>query len=338
VTTPTILSIDQLTELVAAIFLRLGMAATDVQVMAGTVVAAERDGARGHGLQRMRGYVSSIEAGWVDPRAEPTFEQRRPGLLAADAANGFAQIALARAKDRLLRMVQKNGTAILATRNSHHFAALWPDIEPFAEASFIALTMANTRPWMAAWGGRRRALGTNPIAFACPVPDASPLVWDQASSIMSQGEVLLHRASGKALPGGTGIDRAGDPTTDPDAVLDGGALLPFAGAKGASIAFMVEILVAAFGGGLFGFEDRSAAVPGAVTSNAGQFLLLIDPATAGAMDFDGRVAGLIAFIRASGSERLPGDRRYAARQQSVLNGIAVSPAMLAGLHRLAGAG
>jgi delta1-piperideine-2-carboxylate reductase len=338
VTAQSTISIDELTELVAAIFRCRGMAASDAKVMAGTVVAAERDGARGHGLQRMRGYVSSMEAGWVDPRAEPTFEQRRPGLLAADAANGFAQIALARARERLLRMVQENGTAILATRNSHHFAALWPDIEPFAEAGLIALSMANTRPWMAAWGGRRRAFGTNPVAFACPVPGASPLVWDQASSVMSQGEVLVHRASGWMLPGGTGIDRAGDPTTEPDAVLDGGALLPFAGAKGASVAFMVEILVAAFGGGSFGFEDRSASTPGAVTSNAGQFLLLIDPAAAGVMAFGSRVAALIAFIRASGSQRLPGDRRYAARQQSVLNGIAVSPAMLAGLHRLAGAG
>jgi delta1-piperideine-2-carboxylate reductase len=332
------LSVDELTKLVAAVFERQGMTVADARIMAGIVVAAERDGARGHGLQRMRGYVSSIQAGWVDPRAEPTFEQRRPWLLAADAGNGFAQIALARAKERLLRMVRENGTAVLATRNSHHFAALWPDIEPFAAAGFIVITMVNSRPWMTAWGGRRRAFGTNPVAFACPVAGAPPVVWDQASSVISQGEVLLHRAAGKALPSGTGIDRAGDPTTDPDAILGGGALLPFAGAKGASIAFMVEILVAAFGGGRFGFEDRSANVPGAVTSNAGQFLLLIDPAAAGAMDFGGRVAGLLALVRASGSERLPGDRRYAARQQSILNGIAVSPAMLTELHGLAGTG
>jgi len=338
VNTYSTVSIDELTELVAKVFKRQGMTVAAAHIMAGIVVAAERDGARSHGLQRMRGYISSIQAGWVDPRAEPTFEQRRPGLLAADAGNGFAQIALARATDRLLRMVGENGTAVLATRNSHHFAALWPDIEPFAAAGYIALAMVNSRPWMTAWGGRRKALGTNPVAFACPVPGAPPLVWDQASSIMSQGKVLLHRSAGKALPGGTGIDRAGKLTTDPDAILDGGALLPFAGAKGASIAFMVEILVAAFGGGLFGFEDRSGTVPGAVTSNAGQFLLLVDPAAGGTMDFDGRVAGLIAIIRASGSERLPGDRRYAARQQSILNGIAVSHAMLAELHSLAGFG
>jgi delta1-piperideine-2-carboxylate reductase len=235
-------------------------------------------------------------------------------------------------------MVRQNGTAVLATRNSHHFAALWPDIEPFAEAGCIAVTMVNTRPWMTAWGGRRRALGTNPVAFACPVPGAPPLVWDQASSTMAQGEVLLHRASGRALPDGIGIDRAGDPTTDPDAVLDGGALLPFAGAKGASIAFMIEVLAAAFGGGRFGFEDRSATVPGAVTSNTGQFLLLIDPVAAGATDFASRAAALVAFIRASGSRRLPADRRYAARRQATLNGIAVSPAMIAELRGLAGTG
>jgi delta1-piperideine-2-carboxylate reductase len=111
------------------------------------------------------------------------------------------------------------------------------------------------------WGGTRKVLGTNPMAFACPRPGHKPLVWDQASSVMAQGEVLLAAERGLALPEGVGLDSGGRATTDPRAVLDGGTLLPFGGHKGASIAFMIEILAGALTGGCFGFEDRSASFP-----------------------------------------------------------------------------
>ena len=335
-TTP-ILSIEDLTDLIAAIFETRGMAPADARTVAGVIVAAERDGARSHGLQRMPGYVSSMDCGWVDARAEPRIEQRTPGLLAADAGNGFAQIALARARDQLARLARQNGTAVLTIRNAHHFAALWPDVEPFAEAGLIALAAVNSRSLMAAWGGTQKVLGTNPLAFACPRPGAPPLVWDQASSTMSQGDVLLHRAAGKPLPPGTGIDRDGRATTDPAAVLEG-ALLPFAGAKGSSVAFMVEILTAALSGGTFGFEDRGAATPGAVTSRSNQFLLLLDPAAAGAAAFGVRVEALLAVIAAGGSQRLPGERRYAARQRAATAGIPVDAAVLDELRAFCGTG
>jgi hypothetical protein len=75
--------------------------------------------------------------------------------------------------------------------NSHHFAALWPDIEDFASEGVVALTCVNSKKRMAAWGGLRPLTGTNAMAFACPRPDDPPLVWDQSSSVLSQGDVLL---------------------------------------------------------------------------------------------------------------------------------------------------
>jgi delta1-piperideine-2-carboxylate reductase len=323
----TTVSTEALTELVVAVFANRGMAEGDARTMAGVVVAAERDGTRSHGIQRIRGYVESMESGWVDPRAAPRIQRSATAMLSADAGNGFAQIALSRAKSDLMSLGRQHGMAVLATKNSHHFAALWPDIEAFAEAGFIALTVLNTRPWMTAWGGTKRVLGTNAMAFACPRAGANPVVWDQASSTMSQGDVLLHATSERPLPPGVGVDAEGQPSTDAAAVLRDGALLPFAGTKGSSIAFMVEILAAAFGGGRFGFEDRSASVLGAVTTNGGQFLLLLDPST-NDNDFATRVESLLATMLAGGSKRLPGDRRYAKRREAETAGITVPSHLL----------
>jgi delta1-piperideine-2-carboxylate reductase len=317
--------VAELQSLVEQVLVTHGVTPARAPLLAATIVVAERDGSRSHGLQRLAGYLSSLLSGWVDGAAAPIVHEAAPGLLAVDARNGFAQVALAEAAPRLRAMAAQQGSAIMTTANGHHFAALWPDIEPLAADGYVALTMVNTRGRMVVWQGTRKVLGTNPMAFACPRRSAPPVVWDQASSVMSQGDVLLASAARRSLPAGVGVDAAGQSTTDPDAVLRDGALLPFGGIKGGSLAFMIEIL-ATMGGARFGFEDTSASIPGAVTSNAGQFLMLIDPGrfSDGFLD---RIEALIEQLRDAGTGRLPGDLRYARRRIAERDGMEVSPEM-----------
>jgi delta1-piperideine-2-carboxylate reductase len=138
---------------------------------------------------------------------------------------------------------------------------------------------------------------------------------------MAHGEVLLAAQRGKMLPEGVRLDADGRPTTDPRAVLDGGSILPFGGHKGSSIAFMVEILAGALTGGPFGFEDRSPAYPGAQTPKSGQTVILIDPLHVPGNRYFERFESLFEAIAASGVDRLPAERRYARREQSLRDGI-----------------
>lgn len=315
------------------IFMDHGMAPAGAPVVAATIVAAERDGSRSHGLQRLPGYLSSLKSGWVDGKAVPLVEEAGPSLLKVDARNGFAQMALAAAAGPLRAMAARQGTATMATANSHHFAALWPDVEPFAADGYIVLTAIHSRSRIVAWGGSKKVLGTNPMAFGCPRKEKPPIVWDQASSIMSQGEVLLASAAKRELPPNIGVDSKGRATTDPDAVLQGGALLPFGNAKGGSIAFMIEILSAALSGARFGFEDTSAQIKGALTSNAGQFMLLIDPKRIGGDGFVDRVELLVRHLLAAGTERMPGDHRYARRAVADREGIEIGDSDYEALKR-----
>ncbi|MBS0223237.1 MAG: Ldh family oxidoreductase [Proteobacteria bacterium] len=318
------IAITELQGLIEQALIGHGMVPANAPLVAATIVAAERDGSRSHGLQRLPGYLSSLKSGWVDGKAEPVIEEAAPSLLKVDARNGFAQVALARASLRLRAMVERQGTASLATRDSHHFAALWPDVEPFAADGYIVLSMIHSRARIVTWGGTKRVLGTNPMAFGCPRKGKPPVVWDQASSTMSQGDVLLASSAKRQLLPGIGVDAEGRATTDPDAVLQGGALLPFANAKGGSIAFMIEILSAALTGARFGFEDTSAGIKGALTSNAGQFMLLIDPKRIGGDGFVDRVELLVQHLLAAGTERMPGDHRYARRALAERDGVEIS--------------
>lgn len=324
-----------LAALIGAAFERHGMNARNAALVAAVVAAAERDGAASHGLMRMDGYIATLKSGWVDGAAVPVVTQPAPAIVAVDARNGFAQVALAAARDAAVATARQQGLAAVCIHDSHHFAALWPDVEPFADLGLVALTVVNARSRVVVWGGRQKTLGTNPMAFACPRSDGPPIVWDQASSQRAQGEVLKARLAGRPVPEGVGIDAAGNPSTDPAAILDGGALLPFGGHKGAGIAFMVEVLAAAMTGGRFGFEDESAKFPGAQTSRAGQFLLLIDPARGPGGDVPGRISSLVAMLRDAGAQRLPGDERRHRRVQAARDGIEIDDAAHAKLRALA---
>ncbi|HVY52358.1 MAG TPA: Ldh family oxidoreductase [Devosia sp.] len=325
----------QLAALIEAIFLRHGCSEPVARLLAGNMADAERDGALSHGIFRLAGNLGSLDSGWVDGRATPVIEDVAPGLLRGDGRNGFTLPVLAMARERLTQKARANGIALLAIRNAHHFSAVWPDIEPFARQGLIALAFINSMSSVVPYGGSKKLYGTNPLGFAVPRQGRDPLVFDQASSGWSNGDVQIARREGRRLPEGIGVDRDGNPTTDPAAVLEGGALLPFGGHKGSSIAMMMEIMGAALAGGDYSFEIDWSAYPGAATPHGGQTYIVIDPGRGNPRGFAARIETLVEAIRDAGQERLPSDRRYANRRESESLGIAIAADELDRLRRLA---
>jgi delta1-piperideine-2-carboxylate reductase len=239
------------------------------------------------------------------------------------------------ARPTLRAKARANGIALLTVRNAHHFSAVWPDIEPFAREGLIALAMINSMASVVPHGGHRKLYGTNPLGFAVPRAGGDPLVFDQASSALSNGDVQIAAREGHRLPEGAGVDRHGKPTTDPKAVLAGGALLAFGGYKGSSIAMMMEIMAAGLARGRFSHEVDFSGHPGAATPNTAQTYIVIDPDRGATTDLAARIEALIAEIHDAGQERLPGDRRYANRRNAAANGIPLTDEEYATIRRYA---
>jgi delta1-piperideine-2-carboxylate reductase len=333
--TETRISTAELASVLKAVFRRHGCSEPVAAILAGNMAGAERDGAHSHGIFRVNGNLGSLDSGWVDGKAVPVLEDVAPGVLRGDGRNGFSLPLLDMAREPLMAKATANGIAMLSVRNAHHFSAVWPDIEPFARQGFVALATINSMASVVPHGGTKKLYGTNPMGFAVPRGDGDPLVFDQASSGWSNGDVQIARREGRALPPGIGVDRNGVPTIDPNAVLEGGALLPFGGHKGSSIAMMMESMGAALAGGDYSFEMDWSRHPGAATPHGGQTYILIDPGRGNARVFAQRIEALIDAIHDAGQERLPGDRRYANRRAHERDGIPISPAELARLRDLA---
>lgn len=325
----------QLVALLQAIFVRHGTSPEVAAILAQNCASAERDSAHSHGIFRIPGYLSTLASGWVNGKAVPVVTDVASGFVRADAGNGFAQPALAAATPLLVEKARSAGIALLAIHNSHHFAALWPDVEPFAEQGLVALSVVNSMTCVVPHGADRPLFGTNPIAFAAPRADGPPIVFDLATSAIAHGDVQIAAREGKRLPPGMGVDSLGQPTQDPKAVLEGGALLPFGGHKGSALSMMVELLAAALTGGHFSFEFSWADHPGARTPWTGQLLILIDPEKTAGQRFAERSQELVRQMHAAGLRRLPGDRRHRARARSEVEGIVLDEAELARLRALA---
>lgn len=296
--------------------------------VARALVAAEADGLGGHGLSRLPSYAAQARAGKVDGGAVPAVTRPRPAVVAIDAAHGFAFPALDAAIAMLPEVASEQGIAAAPIRRSHHCGAAGNTVERLAEVGLVALLFANTPAAMAPWGGRRAVFGTNPIAFACPLPGRAPLVVDLALSRVARGHVIAAKRRGEPIPDGWALDAEGRPTTDPDAAL-AGTMLPVGDAKGTALALVVELLAAGLTGATYAAEASSFIDAEGGPPGTGQLLLALDPVALGGGGAVGRFAALAGAIEAQEGARLPGSRRLANRRRAAAKGLAVPDALLA---------
>jgi (2R)-3-sulfolactate dehydrogenase (NADP+) len=261
----------------------------------------------------------------------PAVSQPRPAALDIDAKHGFAYPAIDRALDILPGLAGANGIACAAIRRSHHCGAAGHPVEKLAQAGLLALMFANGPAAMAPWGGSKPVFGTNPIAFACPLPDADPIVVDLSLSKVARGNLLNAKQKGEPIPQGWALDAEGRPTTDPVAAL-AGTMVPLGDAKGTALALMVELLAAGLTGSNYAAEASSFFDAEGPPPGTGQFLIAIDPTT-----FAGGIArfGVLArMVEEQSGARLPGARRLTARRKAVMDGLNLSPALIAEIEAL----
>lgn len=322
---PDRISFDDLVSAIEAKLVAAGASPSVADVLATNCATCERDGTLSHGVFRVAGYLDSLTRGWADGAAEPNIDVVGPSYIRIDGRNGFAQPALAEAGPAIDQALDDTGVAVIALRNTHHFSALWPDLEAFARDGRVAMGMiASGKLAVVPEGATRPVFSTNPFGFATPVAGADPIVFDFSTSSMSHGDLQLLRAEGQEVPVGTGVDSTGADTTDPSAILDGGGIRPIGGHKGALLSFMIETLAAGLTGGAFTYEVDAEAPEGAHTFRTGQLFIVIDPERGGNDAYLARVREFVDMLRDAGMNRQPGDRRYANRAETAERGIPIT--------------
>jgi (2R)-3-sulfolactate dehydrogenase (NADP+) len=327
------LTLTQAEELVAEALMRCRTAPGNARSVAHALVAAEAEGLKGHGLSRVPTYAAQAKVGKVDGFAKPTLDWSRPAVAAVDANSGFAYPALEVAVAALPEATRRNGIAAAAIRRSHHCGAAGHPVERLAEAGLVALMFANTPAAIAPAGGAKGVFGTNPIAFACPLPGRPAIVVDLSLSKVARGNILAAKQKGESIPEGWALDAQGRPTTDPAAAL-AGTMLPLGDAKGTALALMVELLAAGLTGANFAADASSFLDAKGPPPGTGQLLIAFDPSAFGGADAANHFAALAAAIEAQPGARLPGARRRGLRARAEREGVSVNEPLLAEITAL----
>lgn len=287
---------DFLLRVCADLFVAYGAPAADAQIAAEELVESSLLGFDSHGVMRAAQYVQDIVAGRIRPGSPIVLVKETPTTAVVDCGFNFGAVS-ARHMVEVVCAKARHGIACAVSLNSHHVGRLGAWVHRIADRDLIGLAFVNnTRGGhaVAPWGGREGRLGTNPIAWAAPVPGDAPLVMDMATCMMPEGKIRVHLHSGTPLPPGIILDASGRPSEDPRAFYGPprGAILPLGaphhGHKGFGLALLVELL----GGVLAGYATREFH-----PHTNGLCLIAIDPeAFCGAETFKALVKDLVEYV------------------------------------------
>lgn len=299
--------------------------------MANALVRTEARGIATHGLTRVPLYLERLRSGQAKARPAPSVQISGP-VVQVNADGALGQVALAHALAQCTSVLQQQPMAVCAIRRCGHLGALGIHALAAAESGMFCLLMQRTPAFMSLPGHGQPLIGNNPLAFACPLPGAAPLVFDMACSVAARGQILLARRDGRPIPLGWALDADGEPTTDAEQALHG-ALLPAAGHKGLGIAMLVECFAGALTGALASMEggdgqaERQAAV-----------LVLIKPTLwVSNQDFLHAMDVWTRAFRTPGNDdiRLPGQRAARLEHSARLEGLELDEGLLRQLLQVA---
>lgn len=337
----------------AAVFRHLGVPEADARTAADVLSAADRRGIDSHGVARLRTYYELLDAGRINPRPQPRIVRETASTATVDGDNGLGLVIGPWANRVAMDKAEDAGTGWVSVCNTNHFGIAGYYVLEALARDLIGWAMTNSSPGVAPLWGAERMLGTNPIAIAFPGLAEPPIVLDMSTSAVPLGKIETAIRKGEAIPNGWAIDRAGHPTTDPAAMLDGGALLPLGsdrdhgGHKGYGLALAVEVLTSVLSGANWGPFAPPFTLAGAVPTRSvgkgiGHFFGAMridafrDPA-----EFKAQIDDMVRTFRATrpapgtSGPLLPGDPEHAAQKVRDEHGIPLLPPIEADLREIA---
>ena len=332
---------DRLRQLTSDIFTACEVSPEDARIVADHLVGANLKGLDSHGVLRIPQYVGNIRKNEIVPGAGIETVRETPTTALLDLNWNFGQIGARTATGMAVARAGRQGLGSVALYRTQHVGCLSLYTEAIAGAGMVGLAVCSggspSGHWVAPWGGREGRIGTNPISMAAPTT-GRPILFDAATSAISEGKVRLSRDSGKNLPDTWLVDAAGRPSVDPNALYrpPGGAILPVGGAlgyKGFGFAMMAQVLSTVLTG-------ANAESMGGESNNF--WILAIDIVaftSPGAFrkELDDYVAYAKSAAYAEGFERvlMPGELDYETEERRAAEGIPIADGVWAQIETVA---
>jgi LDH2 family malate/lactate/ureidoglycolate dehydrogenase len=224
------------------------------QRIADSLVESNLVGHDSHGVLRVPEYMERIQAGTLKLDGQIRVIHEAASTAAIDCGWNLGQVALPQGAEIAMAKARATGIGLVVLGHCDHTGRVGEYVVQIAQQEMIGQLVCNgSLPGgiVAPFGGARRALGANPIAWALPVAGHPPLFFDFATSAVAHGKLQVAADKGESVPEGWIIDKHGQPTRNPHDQFDDGAILPFGGHKGYALSVMIELLAGGLSGAGF---------------------------------------------------------------------------------------
>ncbi len=329
-----------LIDLATALCRAAGLDTAKSQAVAMTLVESDLLGHATHGLALLPRYLDDALSGGMTREGEPEVLRDRGATLTWNGRRLPGPWLVHKALDIALDRAAAHGTCTVAIGDSHHIGCLAAYLTRATERGFMLVlsSSASAAAAVAPFGAITGVLAPDPMAAGIPT-DGDPILMDVSASITTINMAGQLQKAGARYPHPWVQDAAGNPSTDPAVLSQGGTLLPAGGLdhgqKGYAWALMNEALTQGLSG--YGRADRPTGWTASV------LLQVYDPeAFAGQAAFLRQTSHTAAACRAATPRpggppvRLPGESGLAHRRAAFRDGLALSPAIWDGLRGAAG--
>ena len=241
-----------------SIFKKIGCPDEEAKKATEVLLAADLRGIDSHGVARLSGYVRLWEAERINAKPSPKIIHETPSTATYDGDKGLGLVIGPQAMSIAISKAKQAGTGWVAVKNSNHFGIAGYHAMMALDHDMIGIAMTNASPLVAPTFSMERLLGTNPIAVAIPAGKQPPFVADFATTTAANGKLEILQRKNADAPLGWAQTKQGTPTTNANAVKEGGSLTPLGGDrdhgshKGYALGAWVDIFSGVLSGANFG--------------------------------------------------------------------------------------
>jgi LDH2 family malate/lactate/ureidoglycolate dehydrogenase len=251
-------SATQLQNFCESIFKTIGCSDLEAQKAATVLVSADLRGIDSHGVARLTGYVKQWEMQKLNTKPNIQIVHETPSTATVDGDSGLGLIVAQEAMNIAIQKATQVGSGWVAVRNSGHFGIAGYHAMMALPYDMIGICLTHSTSLSTPTYSLEKLLGTNPIAVAIPADKEPAFVADLATTTVAYGKLQILQRKGLEAPLGWAQDEEGQPTTNPHAPKEGGALTPLgsddlhSSYKGYCLGATVDILSGVLSGANFG--------------------------------------------------------------------------------------
>ena len=252
-----------------------GLSEQDAATMAGCLVRADLRGVDTHGLQFLPQYLDRLRRGLVNPKPDLEVERVTPMVGSLDGQNGYGFVVATKAMAAAIDMAREFGVGVGSARTARISA--WR-LATRCRRWRPALFHSSSPMHRVHAAGRARGLPRHqPVCRRSAVRQGIAVRPRHVAGGAARGKIRRAARRGEQIPLGYALDAYGRPTTDPNAALDGGVVLPIGGPKGSGISMLMDIMGGVISGAACAGDVGNQFLDYDRPQNVGHFFLAMKP-------------------------------------------------------------